>query len=308
MWKATKKKLKHNWRSWHRHANTIAVGVAFLIASLVGCRESLPPALQLSEETQFTDTTYITEAPTPQPRTVLIEEFTGVQCANCVSGHEALRNIVEAYGERVVVVSYHTGVFATPLPESKYDFRTPDATQITQAIGSPPGYPVAVIDRRDFDGDGSLMELNSAEWMMLVSALLDSPTLANIDLTAMWTASDTLLVKVEAHFLQNLTWEVFISVAVVQDSITDAQLTPSGTDTSYMHRWVFREMVTAVGGDLLFSAPERGRFVRRIYRVPATAIFLSAPPARKKVCAWLHLFGASMAERWVLNATCTSLP
>lgn len=308
MWKAMKKKLKNSWQNWHNPANSTFAGSVLISVLVFSCRESTPPGLQLTTQIHFTDTTYIAPVPPPQPRCVLIEEFTGVQCANCIYGHEALRNIVSTYGERVVVVSYHTGIFATPLPESKFDFRTPEAEQITQVIGTPPGYPVAVIDRCDPEGDGSLMELNSSEWMALTSARLDSPTLVNIDLKALPTDGDTHLIKVEAHFLHELPWQIYLSVALVQDSITDAQLTPSGTNTSYLHRWTFRKMLTAVGGDLFFAFPEKGRFVRRVYRTATTNAFIPASPSAKRVCAWLHLAGAPMAERWVLTCACATLP
>ena len=81
--------------------------------------------------------------PTLGDRKVLVEEFTGVRCVNCPAGASELDNLRGIYGDRLVVVSIHTGDFSTPYSDSKFDFRTPEGTALEKNLGAPLGYPTA---------------------------------------------------------------------------------------------------------------------------------------------------------------------
>ncbi len=266
-----------------RHRLQWIIGLLLLAA----CRELPPPGLVLHPRAEFRDTTYVTTPPVAEPRKVLIEEFTGVQCTNCVAGHDALEQIAHAYPDRVVIVSYHTGIFSVPLPESKYDFRTDEAPEIALWFGGLTATPAAVFNRSDYDQDGELMVTTVSAWNAAVASALDSPTITNFYVQIESGSEDTLSIVVEAHFVESYPRVVALSIALIQDSILDAQSTPQGVVRNYLQRWVFRQYITHWKGDNFYDRPEAGRFIRRVYRIARSDLAL-LPEGSSYVCAWLH--------------------
>ncbi|MCB0640765.1 MAG: hypothetical protein KDC44_03960, partial [Phaeodactylibacter sp.] len=98
-----------------------------------------------------------------QSRNVLIEEFTGVTCVQCPGGSAEIEALLGIHGSRLVAVSIHAGDFSFPFPDSQVDFRCTEGTQLINYLGSPYGYPSAVIDRRKFDGEFDL-QLGKDQW------------------------------------------------------------------------------------------------------------------------------------------------
>ncbi|NPA34053.1 MAG: Omp28-related outer membrane protein [Chlorobi bacterium] len=275
---------------------------------LVGCRESIPPGLQLTDTQVLSDTTYIVSNPQIEAKRVLIEEFTGVQCSNCPDGHELIDSLKHALGNRIVVVSYHTGIFANPLPESKYDFKTQEGTELQNLLAPSTGYPALIVDRVDFGQDGNLVEDNLSVIPSLVNQQLQNIAIADITLSAEAVSTDSFLITVEVVFAQSITKDVYLSVAIVQDSVIDPQVTPSGTIQDYVHRWIFRDMITSVRGDLLFSSPELGRFIRKTFATSIRNSELPAPESVLYACGWIHLANYDNSQEvYVFNASCTKL-
>ena len=287
------------------NARSVAITLVFLLMS---CRESIPPGLQLTETQVLSDTTYIVSNPQVNTKRVLIEEFTGVQCSNCPDGHRIIDSLKHSLGNKIVVVSYHTGIFANPLPESSYDFRTQEGDKIQNLLAPSTGYPALIIDRVDFGKDGNLVEDNLSVIPSLVNQRLQEIALSDISINIKSISPDSFLITVEVVFAQSISKDVYLSIAIVQDSIVDPQVTLSGTVQDYVHRWIFRDMVTSVGGDLLFSSPERGRFVRRTFAVSTRNSKLSAPGSSLYVCGWVHLANyGNTQELYVLNASCIEI-
>src|SRR6185503_2892836 len=74
-------------------------------------------------DTFFTDTT-------PQPRIVLLEDYTGHKCGNCPSAATKAAELKTLYGDKVVVMALHVGDFAkTSGTIFSYDFRTVPGTE-----------------------------------------------------------------------------------------------------------------------------------------------------------------------------------
>ncbi len=279
-----------------------------LFLLLISCRESIPPGLQLTETQVLADTTYIVSNPQVNAKRVLIEEFTGVQCSNCPDGHRIIDSLKHALGNKIVVVSYHTGIFANPLPESNYDFRTSEGQEIQNLLAPSTGYPALIIDRVDFGKDGNLVEDNLSVIPSLVNQRLQDSVIADISLHIVAISADSFLVTIEVVFTQHIAKDIYLSAAIVQDSIVDPQVTSSGTVQDYVHRWIFRDMVTSVGGDLLFSSPEQGRFIRRTFAVSTHNSKLSVPGSSLYACGWIHLANYSNTqELYVLNANCIEI-
>ncbi|MBK7873121.1 MAG: Omp28-related outer membrane protein [Saprospiraceae bacterium] len=185
-------------------------------------------------------------------RSILVEEYTGVRCVNCPAGSEALQALINIYGERLVVVSFHAGFFAPPYPESKFDLRTPDGDNLLNFLGSPLGYPAAVVNRRLFDGEPRL-QLGQSQWPGYIAQEIAIAPKVKIELQRNYNdANRQLTLNVNLEVLENLdATDVRLSVALTEDDIEDVQLTPAGKQTDYKHKHVLRDMLSNFDGNPL---------------------------------------------------------
>lgn len=183
-----------------------------------------------------------------QGRQVLIEEFTGVQCVNCPAGSEAIEDLLDLYGERLVVVSVHTGFFADPYPESNYDFRTPEGDQLATLLGSPLGYPTAVVNRKKFSGENRL-QLGRNKWAGYIADELQQPKIARIDISAELDRETLeLSSSVAVFFDESPANPLKLSLFLTETGVADLQKTPDGIDPEYPHRHVFRDAIGPYSG------------------------------------------------------------
>lgn len=275
--------------------SSVLGGLLFFLLA-VACTE-IPPVL--SPVDPAIDTTL-----TQQSRRVLIEEFTGVRCVNCPRGSQAIQDLQALYGERLVAVNIHAGFFSPPYDSSRYDFRTEAGTRILNALGSPLGYPTAVIDRRHFSGEERL-QTGLASWPGFVADELGRPPGAGLALTLAYeptTRQLDVVVRVRANEL--LTAQMIrLNVWLTEDDIIDWQLTPEGWKRDYVHHDVFRAALTPPDGQPLSADLPTGAMATYTftYRLPE-AYRASA----STVVAFLHQDGNN--DRQVLQATKQALP
>lgn len=205
-------------------------------------------------------------------RKVLIEEFSGVRCPNCPDGAEEIENLVALYGENLVPISIHaSGSFAVPLPNSQFDFRTEDGEELLDLLGVPLGYPAAVVNRVPPNGSSRLQQTQSI-WAGIIDQVIQQAPVLSIDLALNYD-EDLRAVSVNVSILPNetISSDVALSVALVEDNIQDPQLSSSGLIEEYMHRHVFRKMLSAPKGNLLNTPLERGQLVASDFNITLEA-------------------------------------
>lgn len=224
-----------------------AFAFAAMLLTLSACEE-IPPTLNLSSDAGGPTSSELSD----QPRGVLVEEYTGVRCVNCPAGAEAIAQLKDIHGKRLVPVSLHTGFFSNPYPESTIDFRTEDANAIEAFSGEPTGYPSSVIDRKKFQGEVNL-QLPRNSWAGYIGLqLMEEPAVAiglELDLnnvTRELTVSVDLLGRAGTDGR-----EAFLTVLLLENKVIDVQLTPApdGKVLDYSHEHVLREAITAPIGE-----------------------------------------------------------
>ena len=215
---------------------------------LSACMEK-GPIIDFGTGVKSTDTTYVSAAESPQPRNILIEEFTGVSCPPCPQGHSALKNIIAKYPDRIVVIGNHIFGFAQAKPISglsKQDFRTQDATDISTLMGSVSYMPAAVIDRIS-DGSGYIQP--RANWVSAVDTRINQVAPVNISITKTWNDQQrTVQARIKLAYTQAVSKKHNMTIAVIENEIVDAQETSTGIDSFYTHNEVLRDIVTLPTG------------------------------------------------------------
>jgi len=242
--------------------------IALLVGGLLllqACEE-VGPAIRLTETRSQGDTTYVGNVEAPQNKVVLIEDFSGLACANCPKAHETSRTISENNTGRVVVVTLINYPF-DPLGGTKEDYVTQEAVDIDKnLIGPAAGWPTGAVDRTKFPGEQEIIVPHTS-WANYTTNRLQATTPVNIYLEKNYNETDRLLkVRVEVRYTEAVTEEHRLSVSLTEDSIIDKQKDVTTTIQNYVHRHMERAMLTPFNGTPLSSPSgfnEPGRvFVR----------------------------------------------
>ena len=182
------------------------------------------------------------DTPTPGGDTVqvvkkvLLEDYTGVRCVNCPAAGELALQLQEIYPQ-VIVMGVHAGMLA--MPNGGYpDFRTPEGTEWWNFFGFDTN-PIGTVNRIS-RGSGSY-GINPAEWgSNVVEELAKAPVIA-LEIENAYNAENrTLNATVSGKVLEDQTEDLLLVVCLMEDGITGLQQTPSGVNTEYVHRHVFR--------------------------------------------------------------------
>ncbi|RME94769.1 MAG: hypothetical protein D6772_14140 [Bacteroidetes bacterium] len=208
-----------------------------------------------------------------QPRQVLIEEFTGIRCVNCPAGSEAIETLLGIHGTQLVAVSIHAGFFSLPpYPESRDTLATATGRSILSLLGSPLGYPTAVVNRKQFDGEEN-RQIGQSSWPGYIAEELLTPPRIRIGLeTSFDSASRQLTVDTDLFPTEDINEpDVRLTVYLIENKVIDSQLTPAGQVNDYEHKHVFREALTPFDGERLTEDLRTDQVVRRSYTftVPA---------------------------------------
>lgn len=210
--------------------NTILVISSVLFASCENYTED-ERLIPIIGETDIT--TPITKTQTEQA--ILVEDFTGWNCANCPGGTAILEAEMETYGERLIVSAVHTGSFARPSHENEnMDLRTPYGDELKQTFNVT-SYPAIMINRQGTPitsiGDWSA---NIAEKMAA------TPHQFNISLGAKVEGGTNILVSTKIEVLENVDSEISLTLYVTESGIEGIQNVASEHQL-YTFKHVLRE-------------------------------------------------------------------
>lgn len=184
---------------------------------------------------------------------VLVEEYTGVRCQNCPAGAQLLEELKTIHGNRLIILSIHGGFFAQPAnKENKLKLDNTYGQQLINIFNQPQGYPSAMIDRKLFSSQSSLF-LGGGFWAGYIDQEKNKTPQVGIEMiNSVDPLSRKLSSNVTIRGLADLSNQsLLLSVALAENNIQDAQLTPSGIDTNYIHRHVMRSFLTSTSGNTL---------------------------------------------------------
>ena len=260
---------------------TYAIGLIYILLFLVSCEE-IPPYVAFTPEATFSDTTYIdSNIEEPEAKHVIIEEFSGVRCANCPAAQQVAKTIAEASSGRVHIVTAHPlGKFnqlTTPFSAdkgdkhtSKFDFRTMAAAQLLELLGLPQGLPSGNINRRLFSGE-SARNIEYQKWAAYVAEELGNTTPVNIQVEAK-NVGDSIEIELVLKYTRSTNDSNYISLMLLESEIIDVQEGRDNNGNSiyieeYTHKHVLRNMATSYYGDLLNASLVPGRVFIKKYKV-----------------------------------------
>lgn len=196
---------------------------------------------------------------TPSNRNAVIEEWTGIYCQYCPTGHAAVQTAMNNNPGRVVGINVHTGGYAAP-SGSDPDFRTPSG-DVNASGFTITGYPSSTLNRKTIGGSQTYHPANSNQ-PDKVPAVLSQVSEVNMDITAtLDIVTRVLTVDVEYYYTANApNGTNYMYVAILQNNVEGPQTGGSTYNPSailpngkYNHMHMFRGYMTANWGDAINS-------------------------------------------------------
>lgn len=178
---------------------------------------------------------------------ILFEEYTGAQCTNCPNeGHRPLANLLTVYGDTLVPVCIHVGVYAVPTANYPYDFRTEYGNKLKTDF-SISTLPCAVIQRTKYNGKYAVA---SPEWNNALAALDRTSAAAAIQMLNTFK-DNKLTVNAKTTILSDIADKLVLMVVLTEDDVVAPQLDGADRIEEYHHQHVLRGAVTGNEGTFL---------------------------------------------------------
>jgi hypothetical protein len=230
----------------------IALSAVILFAK---CTEQNPIGLQLTNPISFNDSTYdVSPVPTAQAKNILVEEFTGVKCANCPTGAAIIRAMQNANPNRIIVAKMHSNFLADPIKTTDVDLRTQDAEDIDLGFGGAPSKPSAIIDRiiNTNITPNNIFFNDKDKWAAAINAQLAKTSPINLQVICQLdTFTNKINIKGIITFTETNADTLAMSIYITQNKIVATQDSASATGSpieidDYEHEEALRKCVTPV--------------------------------------------------------------
>ncbi|MBK9760829.1 MAG: Omp28-related outer membrane protein [Flavobacteriales bacterium] len=199
---------------------------------------------------------------TPENRTALLEEFTGIHCGYCPEGHAIAASLEGTLSDQFVTISVHAGGYAVP-GTGEPDFRTVDGAAIDAQMAVT-GYPAGTVDRHALAG---ALSYGRGSWEGVVNDVLTMPSPVNVGVESSFNdvTRELTVHAVGLYTAESAVGNDFMSVLLKENHITGWQTDyGNGDQPNYDHMAVLRDHITDTWGEDIGS-PTAGTLVERTY-------------------------------------------
>ena len=179
---------------------------------------------------------------------VLLEDFTGFRCTNCLPATITATNLKAAHPDRLSIAGVHcTPFFAAPitsdttLPYHK-DFRTPEGEEFATYYNLQ-SLPNGAINRLGINGNSTIPHASWADRVEVLLAENNPEVYISIEDITVNEENQELIVSVFAKPLISSEEAYLINLSVTESGIEEAQKnsnSPGGEILDYVHNHVFR--------------------------------------------------------------------
>lgn len=199
-------------------------------------------------------------SPEPGDKNVILEEFTGVNCPNCPSGHQTAASILANNPGRAFVIAYHpfNSNFTTPYA-GEPDFRRSfaNAFYTVPYCGTSRFMPSAFINREKWANNERIQ--SRTEWVAYTEQIISQASPVNVGISSNYdNVFGQLIVTVEVYFTSDVSEIVSLNVALLENGLISTQ---SGGGSNYEHKHTFREAFTEQWGDTINDPTTMGSYL-----------------------------------------------
>ena len=198
------------------------------------------------------------KVPVEIKKNVLIEDFTGQNCVNCPAATDVIHQLQQgAAGAHIIAVGIHGGSMSYSIDKLPFGLATAIGETYNKDWGVS-SWPSGMVDRQ-----GGLLEFTA--WPSAAASRLQLDPAVDMQLSTAFdgNASDTQwgkaeitvkLSELQAGALEN----AFVNVWITEGNIVARQTKPEGSDNSYVHQHVLRDVLTPAYGEKVMSQDAEG--------------------------------------------------
>jgi hypothetical protein len=223
------------------------LGCLWLIMIITSCDKIEAPFERQSDHGNDT---------TSAVRKVLLEDYTGHKCINCPTAAVTAQDLKDDYGDRLVLLSIHAGIWALPDASGDYttDFRTPAGDEFDTYFGvSDIGNPNGMVNRTVYNQS---LILGPGMWGAAIQQIINNPPDATIELALTFDLpSRKLGGDCHVQFLNPLTGRFMLCLYLIENDIVAAQknnnttIGPTPDWINYVHEHVLRGAINGTWGE-----------------------------------------------------------
>jgi hypothetical protein len=188
---------------------------------------------------------------------VLLEEFTGHMCPNCPKAGETARKLHDFYGNRLIIISYHTGFYARTSTAFPVDYRTNEGDALNSFF-KVQFYPSGMVNR-SLSGQTQLM--GPVDWSESIASQFRKKPGLTLEITPSFNrATGNFRTDIKLKLLSTSSSALRLCLFLTEDSLVSAQSIsgdpryPSGFIQDYLHMHVFRTSLTGTWGEPVFES------------------------------------------------------
>ncbi len=217
----------------------------------------------------------IEQMPPPTDRKILIEEFSGGNCAACPNGAAQIEAMAELYGDQIVAVTMHSNdipFIGSNVDGSKYDLRTETSDEVLTYLGGVAGIPAAVFNRTKFEGEARMTVGSPGTWPSFIDKEFNKEPIVKLNTNLTYdNTTRELTIDVEVIPLVNQTGDFRIGALITESHIIDKQNNNGTIQDDYEHNHILRKYLTEIQGDPLTSSFETNAAITKQfnYTLPA---------------------------------------
>lgn len=189
-------------------------------------------------------------------RGVLVEDFTGQKCVNCPKAHQVINQLHHAYGNKIVAVAIHGGIFA--VPETKKGLGTEIGNEYAQKWEIE-AFPSAVINRKAISGVVD-------QWTTEVLNVIWQEPQMDIHVSAKLNGDNKITIKTDLGSDKEVKGK--LQLWLLEDGIIAPQSQEDGSvEKKYVHNHVFRRAINGTWGEDVSIAKNSNLEKEHIYEI-----------------------------------------
>ena len=188
-----------------------------LVTLLPGCDK-----IDLPRETTYSENDNPGTDPVARHK-VLLEDYTGHQCGNCLGAAEVASALQKQYGDDLVVIAVHAGHFAKTSTKYPTSYTTAVGNDWNlEFIGANGLYPNGTVNRKDYTGSGIMSK--ETKWAAHVDLAFKEQFIVDLVLEQKYDPSTRDLdVVVKGYFKAPYEKNLVLSVVLLEDGIIGPQ-------------------------------------------------------------------------------------
>jgi len=224
---------------------------------------------------------------------VLLEDFTGFFCPNCPTGAKEAKRLKDLYGDQLVLLAIHTGVFAKPDPSDGYtqDLRTSTGDVLATSFLID-AFPNGMVSRTPYR---SKTVIYYDTWAAAVDSLVHLTPDLDIQLINEYDSSSRkLCTHIQTRFLKSSQKQLMLAVYLMEDSIHTKQKNNNPTIgtrpeiADYVQMHVLRKAVNSTWGSIISTPADTMNINDKVNRSYSIILDSSWNPEHCSVVAFVY--------------------